>query len=160
MPRQTSQASAAALFDLTNSLQPMRRVWVQAVNLALANFGFPASLTSALILTARRGEEGIRQNFLGDEVGVNPGAMVRILDQAEAAGLLERREAPDDRRVKTIHALPRGHEIARKMEKAVARLRADLLRDVSQEEIETTTRTLRLFEERIVGYLQQERSGR
>ncbi|QDC36568.1 MarR family transcriptional regulator [Sphingobium fuliginis ATCC 27551] len=138
----------------------MRRVWVQAVNLALADFGLPTSLSSALILASRRGEEGIRQNLLGDEVGVNPGAMVRILDQAEAAGLLERRDAPGDRRVKTIHALPKGREIARKMEKAVARLRADLLGDVSEEEIETTTRTLRLFEERIGGYLQQERAGR
>ena len=160
MPTHRSVVRAATLFEFPNALQPVRRIWVQAVNMALADFGLPASLTSALILAARRGEEGIRQNALAEEVGVNPGAMVRILDQAEAADLLERRDSPDDRRAKIIQALPKGREIARKMEKAVDELRAGILGDLPSQDIETTTRTLRLFEARIGQYLQQERSGR
>jgi MarR family transcriptional regulator for hemolysin len=94
MPTHRSVVSAATLFEFTNALQPVRRIWVQAVNMALADFGLPASLTSALILAARRGEEGIRQNALAEEVGVNPGAMVRILDQAEAAAPKSSRPCP------------------------------------------------------------------
>lgn len=160
MPTHQSERSAAGLFQFTNALPPLRRSWVQAVNLALADFGLPVSLTVAVVLVARCGEAGIQQNTLAAQVGINPGGMVRILDQAEAAGLLERRGSSDDRRVKTIHASPKGSDLARKMEKAVTRLRARLLGDVSSEEIETTVRTLRLFEERIGQYLQQERSNR
>src|SRR3546814_5696689 len=83
--------AATALFALTDTLQPIRRSWVQAVMTVLAEFGLPSSLTAAVILASRSGDAGIRQNVLAEEVGVNPGAMVRILDQAEAAGLLERR---------------------------------------------------------------------
>src|SRR3546814_11817466 len=71
----------------------------------LAEFGLPSSLTAAVILASRSGDAGIRQNVLAEEVGVNPGAMVRILDQAEAAGLLERRASAEDRRVNTVHIL-------------------------------------------------------
>jgi MarR family transcriptional regulator for hemolysin len=46
------------------------------------------------------------------------------------------------------------------MEKAVDELRAGILGDLPSQDIETTTRTLRLFEARIGQYLQQERSGR
>jgi MarR family transcriptional regulator for hemolysin len=141
-------------------VKEIRRVWVQAVSLALADFGLPASLISALILASRHGDKGVRQNALAEEVGVNPGGMVRILDQAEAANLLERRDSPDDRRIKTIHVMPKGRDLAKKMEKAVTRLRDDLLGDLPSQDIETTTRTLRLFEERIGQFLQQARTGR
>src|SRR3546814_1932776 len=86
----------------------------------------------------------IRQNVLAEEVGVNPGAMVRILDQAEAAGLLERRASAEDRRVNTVHILPKGKCLAEKMEAAVADLREALLGDLPVEDIETATRVLRL----------------
>ena len=156
MPRDRSRTSPVTLFELTNALQPIRRVWVQAVSLALADFGLPASL----ILASRHGDKGVRQNALAEEVGVNPGGMVRILDQAEAANLLERRDSPEDRRIKTIHVMPKGRDLAKKMEKAVTRLRDDLLGDLPSQDIETTTRTLRLFEERIGQFLQQARTGR
>ncbi len=160
MPSDRFTTSPVALFELTNAIQPIRRAWVQAINLALADFDLPPSLISTLILVSRRGNMGIRQNALADEVGINPGGMVRILDQAEAARLLERRDSADDRRIKTIHLLPKGLDLARKMEKAVTRLRDDLLADLPSQDIETTTRTLRLFEKRIGQFLQQERTGR
>src|SRR3546814_14833175 len=75
--------AATALFALTDTLQPIRRSWVQAVMTVLAEFGLPSSLTAAVILASRSGDAGIRQNVLAEEVGVNPGAMVRILDQEE-----------------------------------------------------------------------------
>ncbi|SNS89699.1 MarR family winged helix-turn-helix transcriptional regulator [Sphingopyxis indica] len=152
--------AAAALFALTNTLQPIRRSWVQAVMMVLAELGLPSSLTTAVILASRGGDAGIRQNVLAEEVGVNPGAMVRILDQAEAAGLLERRASAEDRRVNTVHILPKGQCLAGKMEAAVADLREALLGDLPVEDIETATRVLRLFEGRIGAFLQAERVNR
>jgi MarR family transcriptional regulator for hemolysin len=160
MPAEQPTASAAALFELTNTLQPIRRAWVQAAGIALADSGLSGSLATAVILTARCGDKGIGQSALAEEVGVNPGGMVHILDQAEAAGLLQRRDSTDDRRVKIVHVLPEGRRLAVKMERAVARLRAALLGDLPPEDIETATRVLRLFEERIGAFLRQERANR
>ena len=125
-----SDSNTTALLDLTNALQPIRRVWVQAATLVLADLGLPSSLATAVILTSRSGNAGIRQTTLAEEVGVNPGGMVRILDQAEAAGLLERRDSSEDRRVKTVHVLPKGRELADRMETAITRLREALLGDL------------------------------
>lgn len=147
----------AALFDLTNVLQPIRRSWLQAAGVVLADFGLPMSSATTVILAARAGTRGIRQNVLAEEVGVNPGAMVRIIDQATQAGLLERHDSPDDRRVNTIHALPKGRELARKMEDEVTKFRRSLLGDLSPEEVATATRVLRQFESRAAAFLQSER---
>ncbi|MBB6193410.1 MarR family transcriptional regulator for hemolysin [Sphingobium wenxiniae] len=160
MLAQHTDSQATALLDLTNALQPIRRVWVQAATLVLADLGLPSSLATAVILTSRSGNAGIRQTTLAEEVGVNPGGMVRILDQAEAAGLLERRDSSEDRRVKTVHVLPKGRELAGRMEAAITRLREALLGDLPPEDIETATRVLRLFEERIGAFLKQERASR
>ncbi|MGE4429598.1 MAG: MarR family winged helix-turn-helix transcriptional regulator [Sphingobium sp.] len=155
-----AKADPAALLELTNALQPLRRAWIQAASLVLTDFGLPNSLASALILASRHGPDGVRQNALAEEVGVNPGAMVRILDQGESAGLLERRDSTEDRRIKTIHVLPEGKDLARQMEEAIARLRSQLLSDLPAGDIQTTTRLLRQFENRIGAFLQQERANR
>ncbi len=155
-----SRPSAAALFAFTNALQPVKRAWVQAATLMLADFGLPTSLTTALILVSRQGGKGIMQAELAEEVGVNPGGMVRILDQAESVGLLIRRDSSEDRRVKTVHVLPKGRELASRMEEAIAELRATLLGDLPAEDIEGATRLLRSFESRISEHLQRKRADR
>lgn len=98
---------------------------------------------------------GINQRDLAEEVGVNPGALVRLLDQAAALGFLERQESAGDRRFKTLRILPAGAELAQKVETAADKLRVELMHDVPLEDIETATRILRLFEERAGHYLQQ-----
>lgn len=160
MPEEKSSASPAMLFEFTNTLQPVRRAWVQAASIALGDSGLSASLATAVILTARCGDKGIRQSALAEEVGVNPGGLVHILDQAEAAQLLERRDSTEDRRVKVVHVLPEGRRLALKMEKAVTKLRASLLGDIPPGDIETATRVLRQFEERIGLFLRGERANR
>lgn len=151
---------AQSLFDFTNSLQPVRRIWLQAVSQVLADSGLSTSMASAVILAARRGDEGIRQSALAEDVGVNPGAMVRILDQAEEAGLLARRSIPNNRRSKMIFVLPAGKTLAANMEVAIAELRAEILGDLSVEEIESATRLMRLFEKRTVQFLQKKPAQR
>ena len=157
MPKKNSSDVSIAF---TNALQPIRRVWVQAATIALADFGLPMSLSTAVILTSRAGAQGIQQNVLAEEVGVNPGAMVRILDQGEVAGLLKRHESTEDRRVKIVQILPKGQELATKMEAVVAALRTSLVGDLPAADIEIATRVLRDFEGRITAFLQQGRASR
>ncbi|NTX78818.1 MarR family transcriptional regulator [Serratia proteamaculans] len=143
-----------SLYALTNALQPVRRVWKQAATLVIAKTGISMSLAT-VVVWVHRNPQGINQRDLAEEVGVNPGALVRLLDQAAALGFLERQELPGDRRFKTLLILPAGAELAKKIEAAADKLRVELMHDVPLEDIETATRVLRLFEERASQYLQQ-----
>ena len=149
--------SAAALYALTNALQPVRRAWQQAAAAALADSGLSVSLATAVLLVYRLGD-GVQQNVLAEEIGVNPAAMVRTLDQAQAAALLERCEIPGNRRAKAVHILPEGRRLAVKMEQALADMRAAVLCDIPPEDIETTTRVLRQFEAGANEHLKQLRA--
>ncbi|SDR90014.1 MULTISPECIES: MarR family winged helix-turn-helix transcriptional regulator [Halopseudomonas] len=150
-------ASAAALYALTNAIQPVLRAWGQAANIALADSGLAPPLAKALLLACRLGD-GIQQSVLAEEIGVNPGALVRTLDQAEAAGLLQRREVPHNRRARAIYVLAEGRRIALHMEAALEALRAELFEGLSESEVVSATRVLRLLEQGSIDYHQHARS--
>ncbi|CAM5331539.1 hypothetical protein RLIN73S_04333 [Rhodanobacter lindaniclasticus] len=86
--------------------------------------------------------------------------MVRILDQAEEAGLLERRALDTDRRVFTVHATAEGLALAKKMDKAVTQLRSRSWRGCRPRDVQSAVHVLRLFESRIGELVQKERMGR
>ncbi|WP_369788107.1 MarR family winged helix-turn-helix transcriptional regulator [Rouxiella sp. WC2420] len=145
---------SAALFALTNSLQPVKRVWRQAATQIFANSGISMSLAN-LVVIVNRNAQGINQRDLAEEIGMNPGAMVRILDQGTEAEYLERRELSRDRRFKTICILPAGKKLADEIESSANKLRVQLMEDVSVEDIENATRVLRLLEARASNFLQE-----
>lgn len=151
--------SPAALYDLTTAIQPVRRAWLKATTIALEGSGLSVSLASVVLLVYRHGG-GVRQSVLAEDVGVNPAALVRTLDQAEGAGLLQRKDAVGDRRAKGVYLLPEGERLALIMEANVAELRQRLLGDLPQSEIETAAKVLRRFEERIGAFLHETRAGR
>lgn len=143
------------LFELTNALQPLRRAWIQAAAAATtADSGFPFPVVTALILLARMGS-GVQQSALAEAAGVNPAAMLRTLDLAEASGLCERREVPGNRRIKALHLLPPGGALARRAEKQLTQLRMELLDGVPPEEVEAAVKLLRTFGQRIQAYLSE-----
>jgi MarR family transcriptional regulator, transcriptional regulator for hemolysin len=139
--------SKQTLFALTNVLQPVRRAWVQAVGRALSDTGVPTPLATAVLLVARLGSSA-HQKDLAAALGVNPAGMVRIIDQGEAAGLLARSSATNDRRAKVVVLLPAGQRLAERCEDVVVGLRQELLGDLALADVENATRILRLLEER------------
>jgi MarR family transcriptional regulator, transcriptional regulator for hemolysin len=50
--------------------------------------------------------EGINQASLAQLLEIEPITLVRLLDKLEAAGLVERRADPSDRRARTLHLKP------------------------------------------------------
>jgi MarR family transcriptional regulator for hemolysin len=139
-------------YDLTNALQPARRAWNQAATLALSASGISVSLATPVLFVSRLGD-GVQQNVLATEIGVNPAAMVRTLALAEGAELLERRAVPGDRRAKGIYLLPKGARIAEKIEHELARVRRDTFGDIPTADIEIATRVLRHWERAARSYL-------
>lgn len=136
--------------DLISSLQPVRRAWVQAANRTLAEVGLPTALGAAIVVTARLGEQ-VQQKVLAAEVGVNPAALVRTLDQGEAVGLLVRTDIEADRRGKSVSLTTEGRLLAHRMEDALSALRAALLGDIPVDDVLTATRVLRTLAERAGG---------
>ncbi|MFT3800417.1 MAG: MarR family winged helix-turn-helix transcriptional regulator [Burkholderiaceae bacterium] len=151
------ESDAATFFGFTKLLTPVRRAWIQAANHVLSEFGVPSSLATTVIIVARTGKTGIRQNALAEEVGVNQGGMVRLVDQAVDAGLVERLDDHEDRRAKIVRALPQGRALAARLEGVIAELREQTLDGIPVEDIETASRVMRLFEARIGEYLHANR---
>lgn len=58
------------------------------------------------VLAHLRRAEGIQQSGLADILEVEPITLARIVDRLEAAGLVERRPDPKDRRVKRLFLRP------------------------------------------------------
>src|SRR3546814_11627615 len=100
----------ASLYNFTIAIQPARRVWIQAAGAALANSGLSVSVAAVVVLVARLGP-GVQLKVLAIEAAVKPAALVRMLDQGEAAGLLPRRDVPVNRALNTIVLIPVGQKI-------------------------------------------------
>jgi len=71
---------------------------------------------------------------------------VRILDQLCAAGLVERRDDPNDRRAKTLHLSDQGRALAAVVEQSVDAVRGGLLGAISDDDLSATLRTLARFD--------------
>lgn len=82
--------------------------------LAVLHHGSAAKLTPtnlrALDVLAR--EDGLRVGDLADRVGIDDTTGTRLADRLEAAGLVERRRSPEDRRVAVVALTPAGAELA------------------------------------------------
>lgn len=139
----------------TMSLQPTRQAWYQAATSVLVGTGVSVTVAMPLVLISRLGD-GVSQQVLAERLGVAPAALVRTLDQAEAAELVERRVVPGNRRQRGIYLLPEGQRLALHMESVLSELRAECLHGVPAADIEVAVRVLRTFEERARKYVEEE----
>jgi DNA-binding MarR family transcriptional regulator len=68
--------------------------------------GLGITRAQAAALSHLSHEEGMNQATLAQRLEIEPITLVRQLDRLEAAGLVERRADPRDRRAYTLHLLP------------------------------------------------------
>ena len=80
----------------------MRRRFEQRVRAAQ----IPFSRKQCSVLTRIEHEEGLSQTALAHALNVEPIVLVRLVDRLEAAGLIERRLNPRDRRVWLLYLTP------------------------------------------------------
>lgn len=106
----------------------------------------PGSISEAslfpLIVIGRLGE-GVRQNAVAEEIGVEGPALVRLLDMLAEQKLIVRREDPEDRRAKTLWLTNEGRRLRQRIEYCLTEIRTRMLRDHSPEELEAALRVLR-----------------
>src|SRR3954452_3688256 len=70
---------------------------VRATNAALADVGLRVRQYSVLVV-ADAAADGISQRDLSEVLGLDPSQVVALVDELAAAGLVERRPSPTDRR--------------------------------------------------------------
>jgi MarR family transcriptional regulator, transcriptional regulator for hemolysin len=116
------------------------RQWRRAADLRLRPFGLTEATWLPLVHIARAPSPP-RQKDLAASMSLDGSSVVRLLDNLEAAGLIQRHEG-EDRRAKIIRLTPRGRAIADQVETVARRVRSDALAGLSDKDIETTVRVL------------------
>jgi MarR family transcriptional regulator, lower aerobic nicotinate degradation pathway regulator len=79
-------------------------------------------------------EGPIAQHALGRLIGMDPSSMVATIDELEAAGLVERRRHPTDRRSHALHVTDAGRERLARGRELVVQAQDELLAPLSTAE--------------------------
>jgi MarR family transcriptional regulator for hemolysin len=114
----------------------------------LTGLGLSDALALPVVLLGRR-PDGVRQNVLADELGVEGPSLVRLLDKLVKDGLVERWEDPSDRRAKTVHLTQAGRAHSERASEALDAFRANLLEGVSTADIQACLRVFEQMETRL-----------
>ena len=83
---------------------------VRATNAALAEHGLRVRQYSVLAL-ACEAMDGLSQRELATVLGLDPSQVVLLVDELEAAGLVERQSPEADRRTRLVVATPEGRRV-------------------------------------------------
>jgi len=134
-PKKPRPSRAAKLMAVTVSLGVLQRALRVAADRAVGHLGISQASAWALVTIGRQGD-GARQGVVADLLGVEGPSLIRTLDQLVGAGLVERRDDPNDRRAKTLHLTPAGLAIREEVEAAVHALRAELFKGVPDADID------------------------
>lgn len=134
--------SDARLAVLTTHMLVIHRAYRAAADTALADYGLSQATAWPVIWVGRLGD-GVRQGVLAEAMGVEGPSVVRVVDQLESAGLIERREDPLDRRAKTLHLTQAGHALRERVEEMLVQLRRQVFQGVDAADAEAC---IRVFE--------------
>jgi MarR family transcriptional regulator for hemolysin len=134
--------------EVAQALPLVARSWRQLADAALAEFGVSNSMAWCLIYLDRLGPEA-RQTELAQAIGITQPSTVRVLDQLEAAGLVNRLQDPDDKRSNRVSLTEAGRAQFMRIEARLTQLREQLFEGVPVTDVETMLQTLDTLAKRI-----------
>lgn len=129
----------------TTSLLQTGRQWRRITDQALMSSNISEACAAPLLWIGRLGG-GVRQITLASYIGIEGPSLVRLIDQLEAADLVIRKEDKSDRRAKTLWLTRKGKQYASRLEDILVGLRAQILADVSKEDLHAALRVLAAFD--------------
>ncbi|HEV2980214.1 MAG TPA: MarR family winged helix-turn-helix transcriptional regulator [Solirubrobacteraceae bacterium] len=93
-------------------------------------------LTPALfaVLNVLGAREGAIQQRLSADMGIDPSAMVTLVDELEAAGFAKRRRRPGDRRAWEVAITPKGRRTLERARRLVTRVEDDVLAGLTEDQ--------------------------
>src|SRR5205814_5441759 len=112
-----------------------------AVDAELRVLGLTEATWRPLVYVRRLGD-GVRQKELATALSIEGPSLVRLLDNLERRGLIERREDETDRRARGIHLTRAGRALAVRAARIGNGFQARLLAAVPLADLETCERVL------------------
>jgi DNA-binding MarR family transcriptional regulator len=91
---------------------------------------------------------GLRLTELAERLGVTKQAALKVVDEMEAHGLVERTPSPSDRRAKVLRLTARGEAVRRRALATSERMEAELRADLGDADVDAARRVLLRFVER------------
>jgi DNA-binding MarR family transcriptional regulator len=92
---------------------------------ALASLGLTPALFSVLNVLGAR--EGTIQQQLSSDMGIDPSAMVKLINELEDAGLADRRRRPNDRRAWEVTITPKGRRTLQRARRSASQVEDEVL---------------------------------
>src|SRR5678815_182961 len=117
----------------------------QAVDSEMRLIGLTEATWRPLMYLRTLGD-GVRQKELATALSIEGPSLVRVLDNLERRGLIERREDESDRRARGIHLTRAGRELAVRAARIGASFQTRLLSGVPGADLETCERVLETLE--------------
>jgi DNA-binding MarR family transcriptional regulator len=146
-PAERAGCDEALADDLGWGLGVVFRAYVAAAHGAMAEL--PGGPRGYQVLAAAVHSAVGSQVALAQHLGIDRTAMTYLIDDLEAAGLIERRPDPADRRARRVVATVLGVELLDALDRRLAAAEADLLRPLDGEARESFRSQLRLVATRI-----------
>jgi DNA-binding MarR family transcriptional regulator len=110
-------------------------------------FGLTRAQWRAIKMLARR--PGIRQSELAEDLEMEPIAVGRVIDRLQAAGFVERRADPSDRRCWRLHITERASSVLDDMEEIARGLRRDATHAIDSEQLQLAKDVLTRMKENL-----------
>lgn len=117
------------------------RRWRARMDERLKRHGMTEAKFAALAWLSRS-PEGLSQSQVAELAGIEPAALVRTIDGLEAAGCVERRACPNDRRKNILHLTDHGRATTATLEKLALDLGREVLGDLHPGDLEVAARVL------------------
>lgn len=120
----------------------------QAVDAELRAFGLTEATWRPLAYVGRLGG-GVRQKELATALSLEGPSLVRLLDNLERRGLIERREDETDRRARGIYLTRAGRDLAVRVAKVGTEIQVRLLASVPAQDLAACQRVLASIERQL-----------
>lgn len=121
-------------------LSDVARLIRRNFNRQVQSLGLTQAQWQVLVHLARN--QGVRQIDLAETLDMQPISVARLIDRMQAAGWVERRPDPADRRAFNLYLTPRANPILEQMWEQGALTRAQALTNISAADQEQLLRTL------------------
>lgn len=121
------------------------RRWRAVMGAEVSRYGLTSATCRPLFYLGRLGD-GVRPKDLADILEIERPSLAQLLDRLEEAGLVLRREDPNDRRGKTLHLTPAGRELFELTKDMADRMAERLFEGVDEADIDACERVFaRIF---------------
>ncbi len=127
--------------DLGFAIAEVKRLATLAMDKRMRPLGLSQATWRTLFHLERHGE-GITQRALAENMGIEGPSLVRLLDNLERGGLVERRPSPTDRRANTLHLTAKARPLLKTINRIADELRAEMFEGIAEDALRSTKELL------------------